>query len=185
MKDWLKLMLACGILLAFPAISQESASADTFPGNYDARLADSSYTNWCNTSSFSSYSSISYYAVYSTLRATTDMTSASGPGSCYNSTDLWFANVNLTGALRGERKCAVASSSTRCDRSTIDMDIAQLDVGSNDWYDRRKTAIHEVGHSVGANHDSGSTMISGEVPSTALQWRRYSTHDVGHINANY
>jgi hypothetical protein len=65
------------------------------------------------------------------------------------------------------------------------LDYPQLDVGINDWYDRRKTAVHEVGHSVGLGHDAISAMISGEVPSIALVWRRYSPHDIGHLNANY
>jgi hypothetical protein len=52
------------------------------------------------------------------------------------------------------------------------------------WHNRRKTAVHELGHSVGLGHDTISAMITGSV-STALQWRRCRSHDIGHINSHY
>jgi hypothetical protein len=159
------------------------AAADTFPGNYDAALADSSLHTFCLTSTFTTDPSIATYAM-DVLDSTTDMWD-SHYSSCDNSLDVWWWEWDLPGSLRGQRTCYAYNSAGRCDSSDIDIDLAQLDIGSDDWYDRRKTSVHELGHSVGANHDSESAMISGEIPSTALQWRRYSAHDIGHINAAY
>ena len=77
-----------------------------------------------------------------------------------------------------------------CIASDIELDFAELDDGPNDtsdddWEDRRKTAVHEVGHSIGLGHDTISTMRQGEIPDTSLTWRRYSGHDITHINDEY
>lgn len=179
---WL-LALTCGLGLLLMT-GGGSAYADTFPGNADHRVADGSVHTYCPTSSFvfEEKKQVAEYAMYY-LDATTDMSDSAG--SCQNSTDVWWFNANLTGSLRGSRVCAVAASSTVCDRSNVSLDFQQLDIGSNDWYDRRKTSCHELGHSVGLNHDSSGCMISGEVPSTATSWLRYNSHDVGHINDQY
>lgn len=170
-----------GALLAVPA---GTAQANPFPNNYDSAVADSSLHVFCTTSGFTTDRTIATYAM-DVLDSTTDMFD-SDSGSCSSSSDdVWWWETNLPGTLRGQRTCFSHSSPGVCDSSDIDLDIAQLDVGSNDWYDRRKTSVHELGHSVGLGHDSISAMISGEIPSTALQWRRYSAHDIGHINAQY
>lgn len=118
------------------------------------------------------------------LDQTTDMTSQAQ--SCLNYTDVWWYKADLPAGVRGQRVCVVVGDiPSVCDRSNVSIDFAEVDIGSNDWEDRRKTACHELGHSVGLNHDTASCMISGEIPSVGEQWRRYSSHDVGHINAQY
>jgi hypothetical protein len=159
-----------------------AAEADTFPGNYDARVADSAGHLFCWHSSFTTDTSVGTYAM-DVLDSTTDMYDVAV--LCSNTTDVWWMQANLSGTLRGQRTCEVAVSSTVCDRSNVVLDFPELDVGSNDWYDRRKTSVHELGHSVGLDHDTVSAMISGEIPSTALQWRRYSSHDISHIDTQY
>ena len=77
-----------------------------------------------------------------------------------------------------------------CIASDIELDFDELDDGPNDtsdddWEDRRKTAVHEVGHSIGLGHDTISTMRQGEIPDTSLTWRRYSADDIADINGHY
>lgn len=171
-----------GLVLAWPA---GFAAADTFPGNYDHRVADDAIHTYCLTSSFAleDHKQVAEYAMYY-LDETTDMSDS--VQGCLSYTDVWWYDVDLSGTLRGQRVCAkVGDIPSVCDRSNVSLDFPQLDIGTNDWEDRRKTSCHELGHSVGLDHDTVSCMITGEVPSTALQWRRYSTHDVGHINTQY
>lgn len=173
------LALATVMVLATPI------GADTFPDNYDTRVADSSHHNYCYTSSLSSSSrrAVADYAMFNSLANPTDMSASLV--SCTSTTDIWWYDGNLSGSNRGLRTCANAISSSVCNRSNVTLDFAQLDIGSNDWEDRRKTSCHEAGHSVGLDHDSTGCMVTGEVPSTALSWRRYNSHDTGHINAQY
>lgn len=175
------LLLVLGVLAI---VFAPRVRADSFPGNYDTRVADSFFHTFCYDSSFTTDTSIATYSMGTVLDNTTDMFDAYST-SCLNATDVWFVEADLAPGVRGSRTCVVAASSSVCDRSNVTLDIVELDIGSWDWYDRRKTAIHEVGHSVGLNHDSISSMVSGEVPSTALVWRRYSSHDISHINTQY
>lgn len=160
----------------------DRAGADTFPDNHHDGLADSSVHTYCYDS-FAGDESVASYAMQNALDATTDM-SDSKHSTCYTSTDVHWQDLNLPGSLRGEYQCQTYYGDD-CDSSDVRLDFAKLDEGSNDWYDRRKTSVHEIGHSVGTNHDTISAMVTGEVPSTALAWRRYSSHDISHINANY
>lgn len=168
---------------AVASLGMPPAGADTFPGNYDQALADNATHTFCLTSTFTTDPSVATYAM-SVLDDTTQMTD-DRIASCTSITDVWWWQSNLPAGTRGQRVCVTYNSAGRCESADIDLDFGELDIGGNDWYDRRKTSVHEVGHSVGANHDSESAMITGEVPSTALQWRRYSSHDVGHINNAY
>lgn len=163
------------------------AHANPFPNNYDNAVADSSLHTFCTTPGFTTDRTVATYAM-SVLDDTTDMTDSDAGGCTNRSTDVWWWEEDLPNTLRGQRRCFSHSSPGPprvCDSSDVKLDYAQLDIGPNDWYDRRKTSVHELGHSVGLGHDTISAMISGEVPSTALQWRRYSAHDIGHINAQY
>lgn len=178
-RDAARSVAACVIALGFLSTP---VAADTFPGNYDSALADSALHTFCLTSTFTTDPSVARYAM-DILDATTDMWDSEQ--SCAMSTDVWWWQSDLPAGTRGQRSCYSHSSPGICDSSDIDLDFPELDIGTDDWYDRRKTSVHELGHSVGLNHDTESAMISGEIPSTALQWRRYSAHDIGHINAAY
>lgn len=158
--------------------------ANPFPNNYDSAVADSSLHTFCTTSGFTTDRTVATYAM-SVLDTTTDMTISDLGGCSASTTDVWWWEQDLPGTLRGERSCFSHSSPGVCDSSDVKVDYAQLDIGSNDSEDRRKTSVHELGHSVGLGHDTISAMISGEIPSTALQWRRYSAHDLAHLNAQY
>lgn len=174
------------LILALSVASPSAALADVFPNNYDQRVADDSVQTFCNTSSMSleEYKVVAEYAMY-WLDATTDMSDSAQ--SCLNQTDVWWYSANLPAGTRGQRVCAVVSVivPSICDRSNVSLDFVELDIGGNDWHDRRKTAVHELGHAIGLDHDTVSAMISGEVPGIDDVWKRYSSHDITHINAQY
>jgi hypothetical protein len=179
---WLAALIA-GAVLVLPA----AASANPFPGNGDQTVADNSLHTYCYTTGFTTDQSVAAYAM-SVLDSTTDMSDlfATPPATCaYMETDVWWWESDQPGGIRGVRGCWLESPNGICTSSDIHLDYAQLDIGSSDWEDRRKTAVHEVGHSIGLAHDSISAMVSGEIPSTSITWRRYSAHDISHLNAAY
>ena len=179
---WLAALFAV-TALAVPAV----ASANPFPNNGDSTVADNGTHTYCYTSAFTTDPTVASYAM-DVLDSTTDMTSLfpATPATCaYMETDVWFWEDDQPAGVRGMRDCWLESPNGICTSSDVHLDYGQLDIGNNDWEDRRKTAVHEVGHSIGLGHDTISAMISGEIPDTSLTWRRYSTHDIGHINAAY
>ena len=158
------------------------------PNNYDERVADDYIHTYCLTASFSleEHKQVPEYAMY-WLDATTSMVDQAQ--SCLGYTDVWWYKANLAAGYRGERLCAVVGDiPSVCDRSNIYLDFGEIDIGGLDWEDRRKTACHELGHSIGLGEEPGSAycMMSGPIPSADLTYRRYSPHDITeHINAEY
>jgi len=154
--------------------------ADVFPNNHHDGLADTSLHTYC----FSAFAGDRWVGEYAmeVLRQVRDMTIRRE--ACSTATDVVFMDRDIPGRIRGQYQCQRYLGDT-CNSSNVTLDFDELDRGDLDWYDRRKTAVHEVGHSVGADHDNISAMRSGEVRGVALVWRRFSPHDVNHINANY
>ena len=178
---WLVALFA-GALLALPA----AASANPLPGNGDSTVADNGVHTYCYTSDFSDVT-VADYAM-GVLDNTTDMSDlfASPPSDCwYMETDIWWWEDDQPAGISGLRDCWLESPNGICTSSDIHLDFGEINFGINDWEDRRKTAVHEVGHSVGLGHDSISAMIIGEMPSTSLVWRVFSVHDTADINAAY
>ncbi len=176
-----RLFILLFMAICLGAIGPTTATADTFADNHHQGLADSSIHTFCFIL-FEGDQNVATYAM-SVLDSTTDM-SDSQIANCEMETDVYWQDIDLAGSLRGQYQC-IFYNDTMCDSADVRLDWDELDKGSNDWEDRRKTAVHEIGHSVGTNHDSVSAMITGEIPNTDIEWRRYSTHDINHINDNY
>lgn len=104
------------------------------------------------------------------------------------STDIFWFDANLPDGARGGTRCVTwITYGVVCDSFDIYLDPAEINIGSDDELDTTKTACHEVGHSTGLSHalTGDDCMISGEMPSTNVQWRRYNAHHVSHINDRY
>ncbi|WP_018654318.1 hypothetical protein [Actinomadura flavalba] len=176
--------VAAGALLAV----QAPASATTFPETY---LADNSTHTYCfKGSGWSTARKDAVVYGMKRLGDTTDMTVRYETGSkCSNTTDIHFYASNLKSGVRGDATCMKWVKKGKCDRARVRMDFPELDKGSNDWYDRRKTVVHEVGHTIGLGHHSPKAhqcaMRSGEIPNTSLTYRSYHAHDRGHLNKAY
>jgi hypothetical protein len=167
--------------------TQSPTYANPFPNNGDATIADNAVHTYCYTSGFSTDTSVGSYAM-DVVGDTTDVDDLfpGTPQFCsFMETDVWWWESDQPAGIRGVRDCWLESPNGICTSSDVDLDFAQLDIGIDDWEDRRKTAVHEVGHTIGLGHDTVSAMISGEIPDTSLTWRRYSAHDISHINGNY
>jgi hypothetical protein len=163
-------------------------TANTFPNNYDHRVADDAIHTYCLTSSYvlEEHKVVPEYAMY-WLDATTDMSDQAQ--SCLSYTDVWWYKTDLPAGYRGQRTCAVVGDiPSVCDRSNVHLDFAEIDIGGLDWEDRRKTACHELGHTIGLGEEPGTVycMVQGDVPNANETYRRYSSHDItSHINVQY
>jgi hypothetical protein len=169
-------------------VTQSLARANPFPNNDDSTFADNGLHTYCYTSGFTTDASVGSYAM-SVLGNTTDMDDhfpIDPPFCSFDETDIWWWEADLMpNNRRGQRSCFLESPNGICTSSDIFLDYDRLDLGDDDWEDRRKTAVHEVGHSIGLGHDNTSAMISGAIPDTSLTWRTYSAHDIAHINGQY
>ena len=96
---------------------------------------------------------------WTTTSRSTLRSASSWRRTCGGSRPTW------TGTDRGVRDCWLESPTGTCTSSDIKLDFGQIDTGTGDvWEDRRKTAVHEVGHSVGLGHDTISAMKNGRDP---------------------
>jgi hypothetical protein len=173
-------------------IATQSPAYAQLPNNGDSTVADNAVHTYCFTSGFTTDPSVGSYAM-AVLGNTTDMDDLFpiDPPFCqFRETDVWWFESNLAAGTRGVRDCVdynLAASPDICTSSDVELDFAELDdaIDVDDWEDRRKTAVHEVGHSVGLDHDSISAMRQGEIPDTSLTWRTYSAADIADINSHY
>lgn len=98
-------------------------------------------------------------------------------------TDVRWLEDDLTGASGFTICAAMNPDNNNCDRNDVTLDLASINVGSNDDDDQSQTACHELGHTVGLSHATTDCMMSGEPPSSATTWRTFDAHHRGHINA--
>lgn len=177
----IRMFVPLAMTICLATIGSATANADTSPNNHHHGLADSAIHTYCFIL-FEGDQNVAHYAM-SVLDSTTDISDLEVE-PCEMETDVYWQDLNLPGSLRGQYQC-IFYNDTMCDSADVRLDWDELDKGPNDWEDRRKTAVHEIGHSVGTNHDSISAMITGEIPNTDIQWRRFSSHDINHINNSY
>jgi hypothetical protein len=120
--------------------------------------------------------------------------------TCWGGNDVWFQLADLGPSLRGDYRCRwwnngvdgiPNSGDDRCESAII-----RLNSNSNvltDDHQRRKTACHEIGHSVGLAHRLwgppdprpdywNDCMETGRVDPGA-QWERYNPHHEAHANS--
>jgi hypothetical protein len=172
------------LLLLLPP---QQAAADAFNagppnGGYEADSANHLY---CYGAGFDTgLRDDADYIMQSALDTETGM-SDTFESSCNSGTDVEFLDANLPPGARGSYVCT--SLSYVCWASEVTVDPAEINIGSNDTEDLRKTLCHEVGHSVGLLHGAtDDCMLSGEIPNTNVQYRRYNYHHRwDHINVEY
>lgn len=158
-----------------------SANADTYgTGGPDAGyVPDNAGHNYCWSTGFvgtdvnaAARRAFATGAV-NNLDSQTDMYNA-GQQGCTTSTDVYWAT--FTAALDGQYQCQLFNSAGFCDRSLVQINPSQMSPFDADW---TQTTCHELGHSAGLAHATDDCMGT----STALT--TYSTHHVGHINAQF
>lgn len=189
-------MAALATLVAVVAVPTQAQADEWGPVVAPGVLfyTDNSTLTYCFTEGFDNFQAVGNYAM-SVLDSTTDITSQfpTTPEFCeFSQTDVWWWSSNLPAGVRGRTTCQLVApwDGTICQGHEVFMDFAELDIGSLDWEDRRKTACHELGHVVGLQHNTanatGSCLINGEIPNANLQFRRYSAHHINsHINVRY
>ncbi|MBT2231519.1 hypothetical protein [Nonomuraea sp. NEAU-A123] len=81
---------------------------------------------------------------------------------------------NLTGSTKCVRVLAQIGGEYTCDRAELRFDLADMTSTAV----RRKTACHEIGHSIGLGHTNLTSCMKAGTSTTAT----YSSHDRAHIN---
>jgi hypothetical protein len=179
--------VAAGLLVALVG---SPASADPF-GTWTSDtgpFADGVGHTYCWGSGFDAALQDNATAALANLDAQTEMFDSFQATCNVVTTDIYFFDANLPAGVRGSTRCVTWKTyGVVCDSFDIEIDPAEINIGSDDEADTTKTLCHEVGHSVGLSHlaPQDDCMISGEMPSTAAQWRKYSAHHVSHINGRY
>lgn len=178
---WLVLAIAFGGVLLVPSAAQ----ATPFPETW---LADGNVHTYCFDASFTAANRPVGTNAMNVLGNTTDF-SVSQDAACIAGSDVKWFQVNLPAGTRGQAQCMAFHPNGTCSTNDVRIDFPEIDIGVNDAQDREKTAVHEVGHTVGLGHHSPAAhdcaMVSGELPSLDIKWRRYHAHDISHINAAY
>ncbi|WP_235734482.1 hypothetical protein [Nocardioides alcanivorans] len=116
---------------------------------------------------------------------------------CGKFTDVRWAETRVVGYF-GYTECKLRNTAGNCDRFRIDIDEVEMATSDHVASQRRQTFCHELGHTLGVNHDSGtnypsgggvadtahSCLRNGRVPSAGKPWHtRYGPHHIQkHIN---
>lgn len=174
-----KVLGAAIVLLAMSMLllGMGTASADTFGTGTDGSglLPDDATHSFCWGSNFTS---TSFRNAASGRMANLDNQTSMSDSfvSCSSLTDVRFELMSGSNGVRGDWTCLDWVGQV-CYSARIRMNTTYL---TND-INRRKTACHEIGHSVGFSHLAPQTdcMVSGAV---SVETATYNTHHRTHIN---
>lgn len=168
-----------------------ATSAGALPDPGYSYRADSSFHDYCIQSGWGTDATLPHDSMNVMNFSTVMRISFSGTcsTSAHQNVDVWWKDLPLPGSARGNAHCELPASTQVCNSFDITIDFAQIDRGAYDREDRRKTGVHEAGHTLGLDHDSISVMRQGDITSFAnslsLRWRRYSSGDITKVNAQY
>jgi Matrixin len=191
LRRWGPAMAAAVLLGAFVAPRPALAVMDILQ-------ADNNSHTYCFTSGFTTDTAVADTAM-DVLVEDTEFT-VSFSGTCSGSrtaslVDVWWSEMVLIASNRGEEQCRVQKGGSSdpfllpyCETADVRMNFPLIDsVGTaNDALDREKTAVHEVGHSVGlAHHTHVCAMRTGELGGTNQALRRFHADDIAMIDDNY
>jgi hypothetical protein len=181
-KSWFAVAAVASLALATVPVKADDFGTG---GAHTGWLADNATHTYCYFDF--SMGDAAEFAMETSIEADTQVTSVKHD-DCLSTTDIfWRSDINLDPDVRGETQCMWFSPPNTCLSYDVRLDKDEIDKLDDDWYDRRKTACHEAGHSLGLNHGDNKSdcMINGEVPSQNSQWRRFNEHHIGHINDAY
>ncbi len=111
---------------------------------------------------------------------------------CINTTDVVWAWNSARLGLAGDTRCVRRRANGNCDQFQIRLYKNEINDTAHPASQLRKTACHELGHTLGVSHYSGSDrpgndsshscMRNGEVPSANRTW--HTTYGPHHINSH-
>lgn len=111
---------------------------------------------------------------------------------CTASTDVRWREGAISGGAFGMAECKLWTPKGRCDRYHATLNKAAINAASHPTSQGHKTACHELGHTAGVSHYSGSNrpgndtshscMRSGTVTGQGWNTKYGTHHKTAHIN---
>lgn len=184
--------LMCGVLslVLLAALSSGSlgepahaAVANKCNATNGGCVPDGGAQTWCEADGFADFAGFSAGRTYALDNMVTqtnyDQQIADPNGDCVTATDtIWIADTSLTPGTRGSYQCKEFNSTGYCASAYIRLNPDEL----TDTLNLRKTACHELGHSLGLKHHAdpyADCMMSGYISSGH---QNYNSAHVTNIN---